>query len=214
MIIKQSTKIDITYLKELMEKSSFANKFDYIKGRRLNSNSIWNLEFYFNSNLSEEEQVQFNQLFDIADGVEKFHGTIRELFFGPARPTTSIGSFLVNSVGKNSQTFFTFHIPNTFKAIESINILYVPLFDMSAGQQVNGHKGLELSSTYGSVGEEYNKYQEAENRSIDFQSGKLSKLNVASLYDHLLPDSMCGLKIKHKKLGTIRYLGVEVRFYE
>jgi len=206
IILKKGT-LDLRYVEEKISNASFSNLYLYARGRKLTDANTGDNEFYFSTTLNSSQLTEFNTIISESIGKIVPKGFIKELFFPPNDAKQNIGSYSVNSVSKKSSTYFTFHIPNDFSQIESINVFYVPLFN-------NNNDNLELSSTYGSVGEDYDQNQEAEDISVDFEKDKLSQLDVKTVFGNLSPNSMCGLKIQHDKIGgTVRYVGIEVRYY-
>ena len=206
MILKKGT-LDLLYVENEIANSSFSSKYLYARGRKLTAPDTGDNEFYFNSGLTTSESLEFDQIISSSVGKVLSSDPIKELFFSPNDAKQNVGSYSVNSVGKKSTTYFSFHIPNDYKKIESINVFFIPLFNET-------NDTVEISSTYGSVGEEFDQNQEIEKISIDYSRNKLSQVDVKSIYNNLKPNSVCGLKIDHDNIGgTVRYVGIEVRYY-
>ena len=128
--------------------------------------------------------------------------------FYPAWGTISnIGAFAVVSVGANSQTFMTFHIPGDFVSLVTANIVAIPVATFT-------NQNIDLFTDYGAAGEAYNTHSESDITSVySGTANVLLRLNLNAILTQISAGDFVGVEVDHNAIGTtIGYLGVELEY--
>ena len=148
-------------------------------------------------------------------GVEEkfavFSGGAVHLFFIGCDYNANYGNYRVRSLAGTGGQRFTFHVPDNFSSLVSLNLIAI----CSSGAAGSG-RDIDLFSEYGAIDEDYDTHSES-NTSITYdftgKTDKIIEIDISSVFTSLDAGDYCGIFIDHNAIGgTLYYIGVELQY--
>jgi hypothetical protein len=137
-------------------------------------------------------------------------GSFKSVFFEAPFDSFKL-YFKTKVIVTDGQERFTFKIPSDFVSLYKLCLIGI----VSSGAAGTG-KDIDLYSSYGAAGEDYNAHTESDTATTYNFLGKTDKLveiNISSVFSSVSKDDYCGLRIVHNTIGgDIDYLGILLEY--